>query len=85
MIFNKLKEKLDKKTESLETQVVEGVVQNLVPTITTHTVLGDILSNPECFKLEIYFQGNELHATVKPREQVIVLTREEYERITNSH
>lgn len=84
ILFNKLKDKVNKKTEAMETQIVDGVVQNLVPTIKTHTVLGDILNNPEAFKLEVWFEGNELNAKIKPREQVIVLTKEEFERIVNN-
>jgi len=81
ILFDKLKTKIDKKTESMETQIVDGVVQNLVPAIRHKTVLGDILDHPEAFKLEIWFDGNELNAKVKPREQVVVLTKEEYEKI----
>ena len=81
ILFDKLKTKIDKKTESMETQIVDGVVQNLVPAIRHKTVLGDILDHPEAFKLEIWFDGNELNAKVKPREQVVVLTKEEYERM----
>jgi hypothetical protein len=79
ILFDKLKEKVSKKTESMETQIVDGVVSNLVPAIKHRTILGDILENPEAFKLEIWFDNNELNAKIKPREKVYVLTKEQYE------
>ena len=66
VLFDKIKKAAGK------TITPEIAISNPIATIAAKTVLGDILSEPGNFKIEIYMNGKEVVAKVKPREDVII-------------
>ena len=58
VLFDKIKK------ASGKTIMQETAISNPIATIAAKTVLGDILSEPENFKIEIYMNGKEVVAKV---------------------
>ena len=75
VIFNKIMEKIVDKTEVTSMTVTEQTIQRVIPAIKKKTVLGDILDDPENFKLEAYFEGNGLVIKVEPKSDYVVYSQ----------
>ena len=66
LIFEKLKETLFSNTK------VKDNVQNYATSLVLKkTVLGDILENPENFKIEAFFEGREIILKITPKDKYI--------------
>lgn len=72
VIFDKLVNAIIDKTEVQETRLTNMAVERVIPAIKHKTVIGDLIEDPENFKLEAYFEGRGLVIKIEPKSDVVI-------------